>query len=182
MAAGWFEYLKLSFLSKPTEDRQLYRLIKRRGSLRIVELGMGSVDRAESLIRVCQRFANKNHVEAKVYYAGLDWFEERTGDMPAVSLIDAHRRLKAAGAEVRLMPGGPTAGLPAVANALAGTDLVLVSPMVDEQSLANAAFYLPRMCHAGTQVLRCESDGETSSWNAISIEEIAASTTQRRAA
>ena len=174
MAAGRWEYLWLAFLGQPKSDRQLYRLIKRHQPRRIVELGIGSVDRALRLIRVSQRYAAGQPVS----YAGLDRFEERSESMAPIKLIDAHRRLKATGAEVRLMPGGPTAGLPSVANALSDTDLLLISPEADEAALESAWFFLPRMLTPQTVILRATSPAgdagraEQVSWAALTMEEI----------
>ena len=174
MSAGWWESLSWSYFSGPQSERGLFRLVKQRRVRRIVELGVGSVDRAARLIRMGQRYADGEPVS----YAGLDWFEERPTEMPAIKLIEAHRQLKATGAEVRLMPGGPAAGLSSVANALAGTDLLLISPDADDAALEAAWFYLPRMTGAESTVLRGvyeEAAGGSSAkvaWSPVSLEEI----------
>lgn len=174
MPAGWWEYVAKAHFVGPKSDRELFRVLKRRRVSRLVEFGIGSIARATQIIRVCQRFAE----DGSVSYAALDWFEERPAGLPTVKLIEAHRQLKATGAEVRLMPGGPTAGLPGIANALTGTQLVVVSPDADERHLAAAWFYLPRMLAADALVLRGgyadsdDGDGPPVVWSIIPRAEI----------
>ncbi|MEM6799523.1 MAG: hypothetical protein AAF589_08415 [Planctomycetota bacterium] len=160
-AAGKLRYLYLAFLSKPREDRQLFRLAKRLRATKVVELGIGSLERTLNLISVCQRYSPGEVVS----YTGLDWFEERPADQEPLSLIETHRRVTAADAEARLMPGGPSQALPAVANSLLGSDLVLMSVGADEATSADGWFYLPRILKASTVVLQAEErDEQVTSW------------------
>ena len=53
---------------------------------------------------------------------------------------------------MQLIPGDPHSALARSANSLQNTDLVIISAGHDEQSLASAWFYLPRMLHAGSAV------------------------------
>lgn len=160
-AATQLRYACLAFLSKPAEDRRLYRVAKKRRVTRIVELGIGSLARSLNLISVCQRYTP----DTPISYTGLDWFEERPAGHETLSLIDAHRQLKAAGAETRLMPGGPAKALPAVANSLLGTDLLLLSPEATDDALAAAWFFLPRILHDGSLILRSAAiDAEANAW------------------
>lgn len=168
-AAGKLRYAYLAFLSKPREDRQLYRLAKQLRATSIVELGVESLQRSLNLISVCQRYSP----EATVSYTGLDWFEERPTDAEPLSLKEAHRQIKAAGAQTRLMPGGPAMALPAVANSLLGTDLVLISPAADDAFLADAWFYVPRILKQQSVVLRGLSGvNEATCWSEIPHSEI----------
>lgn len=168
-AVGRLRYAYLSLLSQPREDRALYRLARRGRVRSVLEIGMGSLDRAVELISVCQRYAP----DGRVRYAGVDPFEERPADQPPLALIDAHRRLRATGAKVHLTPGGPWA-VEAVANALLGTDLVLIAPTADDAALAPAWFYFPRMCHDQTAVLRGRAapDGAGVAYETVSQGEI----------
>lgn len=152
-AIGKLGYYRLAFFAKPREDRTLYRTVKRLKARKIVEVGMGTLARAVSLVRVAQRYSPG----VTVSYAGVDPFDERHASRPRLRLIDAHRALMAEGASTRLMPSG-AAGLAALANALPQTDLVVISPEVSDAELAPNWFYLPRMLHAKSLVLRGTAD------------------------
>ena len=149
-AASWFKYAHLAYLAKPKNDRQLYRLVKRQQICRLVEVGVGSLTRTLSLIEVAQRFA----IDQKVHYTGLDWFDERSTNLADLRLKHAHQRLGPTAAAVRLVPGPPAASIAAIANAHQNTDLLLISYLVEEQDLETAWFYVPRMLHADSIVLR----------------------------
>ncbi|MGI9458060.1 MAG: hypothetical protein ACR2NU_15955, partial [Aeoliella sp.] len=122
-----------------------------------------------------------------VSYTGFDWFEERDLGAPPLPLIHAHRQLQLTAGRVRLVPGFPTATLPQIANSLQRTDLILISNQLNDAALDRAWFYLPRMCHSNTVVLRemATGDGEESSFEPISVAELqqrAAARESRRAA
>jgi hypothetical protein len=147
---NWLKYAYFAHFSKPRAERQLYRLIKRHKVCRIVEIGMGDVNRAAKLIRVAQRYAN----DGKVFYTGVDWFDARTDDMPELTLKQAHRYLQTTGAQVRLVPGDPGRSVASVANAHQHTGLLIISPAVTDSMLAPAWFYVPRMLDQASVVLR----------------------------
>lgn len=181
-AANWFRYTYLSRLSKPKGDRQLYRLIKSQQICRIVEIGMGDISRAISMIQVAQRFAG----DKKVWYTGIDLFEARPEGETAVSLKEAYRILRATEAGIRLVPGTPARSLASAANAHPNTDLIVIGPGVAEDELHGAWFYMPRMLHENSTILseRRSADGQVS-FNGISrtqIAERAGRETMRRAA
>lgn len=95
-----------------------------------------------------------------VHYTGIDLFEDRTAtDGPGMPLKAAHRLLKATGARIQLVPGDPHTALSRAANALGGTELVVISAGHDPKSLAQAWFYLPRMLREGSQVLVEQAQG-----------------------
>jgi hypothetical protein len=181
-AANWFRYAYLAYASRPKNTRQLYRLIKRHRVRRIVEVGVSDVLVASSLVEVAQRFAG----DQKVTYSGLDWFDARPSTMPRLTLKDAHRALHATGASVRLVPGAPAASLAGVANSHQNSDLILISSNVSSDELHAAWFYVPRMLHQHSVVLRekSSSSGEHSfEWLSLSqIAEWAGRAGGRRAA
>jgi hypothetical protein len=89
----------------------------------------------------------------RIHYTGIDLFEAREPSAPAgLSLKDAYRLLRATPARIRLAPGDPLSALARTANLLVGTDLVIISAGVDEQSLLRAWRFVPRMLHAGSQI------------------------------
>lgn len=166
-AVGKFEFAYLAFLSKPASDRPLYRQAKKSRILNIVELGLGSLETATRLVRLCQSVSGGEPVS----YTALDWFEERPSRLPALSLIEAHRSLKATAADVRLMPGGPTAGLPAIANSLMGTDLLLISADAYLSSGDVSWNYAPRMCTPETTILH-QPGGQGQPWKPLQLADI----------
>ena len=147
--ASRLKCLYLAYFSKPVSDRVIYRAIRKRKVRRILEIGIGKASRAVRMIAVAQRGASGEAIR----YVAIDPFEARVPEATAgLSLKDAHRLLKPTAAQVQLIPGDPATALARAANALQNIDLVIISSDYDEQSLADAWFYLPRMLHAGSQV------------------------------
>jgi hypothetical protein len=180
-AMGWFGYARLAYFSQPKHERQLYKAICHHSHRRIVEVGIGSAERAIRLISTAQRFTR----DGSVSYTGLDWFEERQAPAAPLPLIHAHRQLQLTGAKIRLVPGTPSMTLPQVANALQRTDLLLISAAVDDASLEKAWFYMPRMCTPTTMVLREVKQGSEHRLEVIPVAELerrAAQRESRRAA
>lgn len=177
------KYLYLAYLSKPAGNRMLYRLIHQRRVRRIVELGVGDGQRALRLIGLAQMSAG----EEPVRYVGVDLFEGRPATAaPGLSLKEAHRLMQATGAKVQFLPGDPYSALARGANSNTGTELLLISAEQDEESLARAWFYVPRMLAAGATVLREEISGQGEpGWRKISqaeLERLSAAPQRQRAA
>ena len=174
----------LTYLSKPPENRLLYRDIHRRRVRKILELGIGAGQRAVRMIEVARLHAPA----VQISYTGIDLFEARSAaDGPGVTLKLAHRLLKATGVRIQLLPGDPLSALSRAANDLAGTDLVVISSRLDALSLARAWFYVPRLLHDGSLVFveHPHSGGGGAIYERLSRDEIdrlAAAATARRAA
>jgi hypothetical protein len=149
-AAHWLRYARLAYLSAPKSARQLYRLVKRQRICRIFEVGISDIARSESLIEVAQRYADGQ----TVCYTGLDWFEARPEPAPQLTLKETYRLLRATGANVRLVPGEPARSVSTSANAHQNTDLILISPTVADDDLQAAWFFVPRMLHQNSVILR----------------------------
>lgn len=149
-AASWLKYAFLAHFSQPRTGRQLFRLVKVHKICRIVEVGIADLERTSAVISVAQRFAGTNPVN----YTGLDWFDAREEDLPKLTLKDAHRRLQATGASIRLVPGEPGRSVASIANSHQHTGMLLLSSSVTDSSLASAWFYLPRMVDGESIVLR----------------------------
>jgi hypothetical protein len=148
--------LYLSYLSKPIADRQVYRIIPRQRVATIVELGIGPGRRAGRMIEAASYLAPVRQIS----YTGIDLFEARTeADGPGLTLKAAHRLLATTGARVGLVPGDPFLALARMANALMGTDLLIVSADQDPGAMAKAWFYVPRMLHARSLVYQEVSAG-----------------------
>ena len=169
-AASWLKFAYLAYASKPRTDRQLYRLVKLHGICRIVELGIGNVERTTNLIDVAQRYA----ADGKVAYTGLDWFDSRNVDLPALTLKQTHVQLQATGAQVRLVPGDPGRSLRGAANSHPHTGLLLISAAVPDSSLETAWFYVPRMLDGRSIVLReRHSEAGESTFELVSMQRLA---------
>ncbi|TWT94027.1 hypothetical protein Pla108_37380 [Botrimarina colliarenosi] len=174
MAVGdLFRYARRAFFSKPTPERQLLRLAKQHAIRRVVEVGLESVDSTAQLLDLLVKQAKGEPVK----YTALDLFDDRPAEAPSMPLVAAYRRLVGVGAKVRLTPGRLGASLASEANSLADTDLLLLSRDASDEALGPAWFYVPRMCHPGTLVLRRidgEGDDPSSEWREIPLPEVAA--------
>lgn len=167
-AVGPLKFAYLAYLSSPRGERLLYQQVRRLRARRIVEIGMGAIERAVNLVTVAQRYTR----DQTISYTGLDWFEEREAGLAPLPLIHAHRQLQLTTARIRLVPGFPPATLPQIANSLQRTDLILISGRLDDAALERAWFYMPRMCHSPTVVLREVGDGENTRLQSITLAEL----------
>lgn len=181
MAVGdLFRYAVRAFFSKPTPERQLLRLAKQHTIRRVVEVGVESVDSTAQLLDVLVKQAKGEPVK----YTALDLFDARPQGAPTTPLVGVYRRLVSTGARVRLTPGDLAASLAAEANSLADTDLLLLSREASDEALAFAWFYVPRMCHPGTLVLRrtdAEAETDAGEWATVPLSEVAARASVRPA-
>jgi hypothetical protein len=143
--------------------------VNRLKARRIVEIGIGSLARSRRLIEIAKRSAGGRPVQ----YSGFDCFDMRPATLPMMRLRDAHRVLNSTGAEIRLVPGEPGQSLLAVANDHTDTDVLVISWDVTLESLASAWFFVPRMLHPNSRVLRqVETPDGKSSFEGISRESI----------
>ena len=142
--------LYLLHLSKPPHNRGVYRTIYRRKVRTILELGVGSGERAVRMIEA----ARWQTPARQIQYTGVDLFESGAdANGLSLTLKGAHRLLQTTGAKIRLVPGDPFAAMARTANGLGPTDLVIVSAGLDRGSLDRAWFYLPRVLHPASVVL-----------------------------
>ncbi len=176
------ELAYLFYLSKPAAERSLYRQIQSLKPAKIFEIGIGSGQRALRMLQVAQRFRPLGELR----YAGVDLFEGRPANAQALTLKNAYVMFKATGVRSQLVPGDPYSGLVRAANSLRDNDLLLIAGDQDEESLAQAWFYVPRMLHANSLVLRETLAAGGSVWQPVSRADIdqlaAARQTRRRAA
>lgn len=149
--------LYLLQLSQPQADRAILRTTHKKGIRRILELGMGTGERAMRMIELAQGAAG----EEVVRYAGIDPFEGRPDGRRGLILKSTYQTLRATGAKVQLLPGDPLNVLSQFANTLGPIDLVVISAGIDPQSLGRLWFYVPRMLHSQSVVYLQEvgSDG-----------------------
>jgi hypothetical protein len=174
----------LLHFSKPASNRLLYRELRRRPpagvprARKIVEIGMGTAERAVQAINVLKDF----HAAGEIHYTGIDQFEARIiGDGPRLTLRDAHRMLKATGARIQLAPGAAGEALSRVANGLKEIDAVIISADQSPEQMAQAWFYLPRMLHDATLFFQeGVSPAGATTMHLLSRDEIARLTVQGR--
>ena len=149
-------FLYLSYFSKPASNRAVYQAIRNGPIQRIVELGIGTGQRASRMIELAALQSSPGQIR----YTGIDRFEARTlSDGPGLTVKAAHRLLSRTGARVQLLPGDPFSALARAANNLAGSELVIISAGHDPGALARAWFYVPRMLAEGSCVLIEEPSG-----------------------
>lgn len=165
------DYLRLRYfthLSKPAGDRLVYRTIHQQKTRTILELGVGTAERAVRMIQVAALQTSLQEIQ----YNGVDLFEARANaDGPGVTLKAAYRLLQATGARIRLLPGDPLFALSQAANTLRGIDLLVISPGRDSESLSRAWFYVPRMLHPRSLVLLADRN-QAETFRVVSMAEI----------
>lgn len=165
---SYLNFAYLTLLSKPAHERTIYKAIRRTTPLSIVEVGVGLGARATRMIAVAQRYSP----DQTIRYTGIDLFEARTQIATGLPLKEAHKRLKATGANIRVIPGDPLSALARSANSLQSTDLLVISADQDTQSLTNAWFYVPRMLHDRSLVLLEDTSGSQPKFRTITNEQI----------
>jgi hypothetical protein len=160
----------LYYFSQPASDRSLFKAMKGRPIRSIVEIGVALGGRTERLLEVAAWQPDCLPLK----YAGIDLFDSRPVGRPKLSLKQAFHDLRATGATIRLVPGDPLSALSRTANALTGTDLLLISGPQDLQSLAAAWKYVPRMIHPETLVFVEDSGGtaKNATWRLVPAAEI----------
>jgi len=145
------QYLSWSQLSKPSNDRIAYRMIKKHKFRSLVEIGLGEGIRCERMIRVAQKFSDSSRIR----YTGIDLFEERESSETQMKLIEMHRKLNGMGAKAQLVPGNFSSSIQQIANSHLRTDLVVIQCAASgdafaQQDFANSWKFLPRMLHASS--------------------------------
>jgi len=175
--------LYLLYFSRPASNRTLYKAIRAKPVRSIVELGIDLGGRTERILEIA------GWRSESLRYTGIDLFEARTGGEGGSSLKDTFAKLRVPGVRVQLVPGDPYTALTRVANALTGTDLLLIAANQDQESLARAWSWIPRMLTPSSLVFveTCGASGGETNWRQVKLDEVqrlasAAARAQRRAA
>jgi SAM-dependent methyltransferase len=166
---GRIELFYLLHLSKPRADRTVYRTIRDGKVSEILELGIGTGQRAERMIAL----AAEQTPDRPIRYVGLDPFE--SGDGSGLSLKAAFQQLRQTGVRLKLVPGPAMESLPRVANDLGQFDLVVISAAGLAGQTPRAWFFLQRLLRSGCAVLSEETgnDGQPA-FRVLSLAEIEA--------
>lgn len=140
----------LAHFSQPAPDRVAYSLIRKHAPRSIFEFGVGTALRAERMIEMAAGAASA----AEISYTGVDQFEARPDDAPAgISLKQAHCKLVASGARVRLLPGDAFGVLSRTPTKPGAADLIVIAADHDAAALARAWYLIERLAHQRTQIL-----------------------------
>jgi hypothetical protein len=159
----------LLYFSQPGADRALYKALASRPVRSIVELGLSLGYRTPRLLEVA---AWRSHC-LPLRYTGVDLFEGRASTSPRLTLKQAHTALRNPNVRVQLVPGDPHAALARVANALAGTDLLLIAASQDPESLGRAWNWIPRMLTPQSLIFLEQPGGKGGSeWRSIALAEV----------
>lgn len=147
---GRWKTFYLSYLSKPSSDRVIYRAILHQKARRILELGIADGRRALRMIDAAARFTPRSDIQ----YIGMDNFEDRSQNdgRGSLSLIAAHRVLTRSRAKIKLIPGDPLKSLARAANDLGQVDLLVIAPQAETDRLNRVWYFVPRLLHAHTQI------------------------------
>lgn len=171
---GIVRRLWLTRLSQPAAERPLYRHVLDKRPRRILEIGLGMLDRTERLLRAASG-------GEQVHYVGVDRFEGRApSDPPGVTLKTAHKRLHALG-RVQLVPGTADAALARLCNHLGAFDLVLVAADTDERHMERAWFFVQRITTPATTVIVESRSAAGAAWRILPrqrLDELAARAVQ----
>ena len=179
---GWFGKLWLTRFLRPAGERSIYRLIQQTLPKRILELGLGTLQRTERVLG----FASAVSPESSLHYVGFDRFEGRLPtDPPGPSLKQAHQRLHSL-ARVQLVPGNSDASLSRLCNHLGLFDLILISADNDPRHIERSWFFIQRIVTVRTTVLVETRDAAlgTTAWLPVvkaRIDELASKTLLKRA-
>ena len=160
----------LLYFSQPAADRPLWKAIKGRPIRSIVELGVGLGGRTQRLLEV----ASWRRDCLPLAYCGIDLFDARPSDQAQLPLKQAFHELRATGATIRLVPGDPAAALSRTANALTGTDLLLIAATQSVETLGEAWRFVPRMIHAQSLIFMQDAGiaAGRDTWRQLSPQEV----------
>lgn len=127
----------------------MYRTLRKHRCQSIVEIGIGSLERTQRLLKMA---TERNGVLPR--YAAIDLFDlrsdEQTDGRP-LPLKEAFKQLRPKCEKLRLVPGEPNAVLRQAANELLGADVVLFTAKTFAQLTPAAWFFVPRILKDGTQ-------------------------------
>jgi hypothetical protein len=175
----------LLYFSQPATDRPLLQAIHRQPIRSIVELGLDINGRTQRLLEV----VGWHNANQPLRYTAIDQFEARPKIQPALSLKQAFAALRGTHLRLQLVPGDPATALARVANLLARTDLLIISSCLDQESLARAWAWIPRMLTDSSLIFIEQPHPKTNltQWRRLKLAEVerlaaVASQVRRRAA
>lgn len=154
---SWLQRLYWRYLSKPASERDLFLHVLETPISSILEIGIGSGERAKRLLPLC----TKAEGVTQIRYAGVDPFESAPAGQPHLHLKQAHRMLAELGVKAHLIPGDPQFAISRVANTVLPSDLVIIDGSFgcDTDTGKTIETWLPRLCHSNTTIFACDKQG-----------------------
>jgi hypothetical protein len=154
---SWLQRLYWRYLFKPAEERALMLFVLENPIGSILEIGIGSGDRAKRLLPIC----TKPEGVAQIRYAGLDPFESAPEGTHHLNLKQAHRMLAELGVKAHLIPGDIKSAVSRVAHMILPSDLVIIDGDWASDSDSGRAIeqWLPRLCHASSAIFASSCKG-----------------------
>jgi hypothetical protein len=177
--SSWLKIFGFGLKKESKPDRQLYQEIRDLAPSQIVQLGLGDLALAKSLITEARQARGVEPVR----FVGMDLFELNPEASQRVALRDAYRELRATGAEIQLIPGHPRETLPTYANHVRGMELaVLRCGALDAEAQDILWKYLPRTLAASAVVyLHREAGAGESPWVRYRVDELPQPVSRRAA-
>jgi len=154
---SWMQRLYWRYLSKPAAFRDLYLHAIDHPVGSILEIGMGSGQRIQAILGLCQLPPEVKHLR----YAAVDPFESAGTGGHHLSLKAAHRMLSERGVKAHLIPGDVVSGVMRVAHTVLPSDLVLIEGLWNNGSpeAETIAQWLPRLCHSRSVIFASSTFG-----------------------
>ncbi|QDS90820.1 hypothetical protein EC9_50370 [Rosistilla ulvae] len=146
--ADWWYVFQTTRLSKPAEDRVLFRATANRKIQSVLEAGLGDGSRCDRLLQWLE-----HHDSIPTRYAAIDQFEAGGG----ISLKQFHAKLTGLGIKPMPVPGNLATGLPRVAHTIGAVDLLILDQDRDGLSDPSIQNFLPRVVHSDTIVIATDS-------------------------
>lgn len=153
---SFLKYCQLAYLSRPADERSIYRLMAKQKPLRILEIGLGLGVRSLRMFDVARRYCDAEQIS----YTGIDAFDARPAGADPFSMKAAYKLLRQQGVRVKLVPGETLAAMTMTANNLANTDFIVIDAAIHDADLEKAWKYFPRMMHEESLVLRQVPNGD----------------------
>ncbi len=161
---GIFKKIWLLRNARSVGERPLVRSILEDKPTKILELGLGELERTPDMLSMAARMS-----DGPIHYVGFDRFEARMPDEPpGVTLKEAHSCLQKFG-RVQLVPGSPDSTLARLCNHLGWFDLILVSRVIDQETISRCWFFLQRLTQSHTVVLQESAEGM---WTTVSHQDV----------
>jgi hypothetical protein len=163
----------LLYFSQPAGYRALYQAISKQPIHSIVEVGLDLNGRTERILEVI----SWKGAQRPIRYTGIDLFDARLPSAPRLPLKQAFTTLRKPHSgltlQVQLVPGDAATALARTANALTATDLLVIAASNDQEALARAWAWIPRMLTSSSLVL-VESPAAKgqSTWRKLSLPDV----------
>jgi len=170
--AEWWYSFRTTRLSKPAEDRCLFRATQGRVVQSVLEVGIEDPPRCEKLIP----WLLGQQEGGSLRYAAIDMFEAGGG----ISLKQFHALVTRSGAKPLPIPGELASGLPRVAHTIGAVDLMFLSQDEDQLQDPSVAAFLPRVLHDDSVVI--VTDRESGVLYELPVDELLGSERLNRAA